>query len=771
MHPEQQKPVTNRRLRLSIHGMVQGVGFRPYVYRLAQSTGLSGYVRNDLGGATVEVQGDSAAVDAFVNRLPEELPPLAAIWDVTAEELSPTLEHVFRIVPSHSEGRTEAVVVPDMGTCADCAREVVEPHDRRYEYPFTNCTNCGPRYTILQCLPYDRPNTSMSSFTMCQLCQREYDDPSDRRFHAQPNACPTCGPQLCLSDRTGAPLPGDPLREAARALHSGSVVAVKGLGGFHLAVDATNPRAVRTLRERKHRWEKPMAVMAPNLVAVRRFAVADKDAEMLLLSAQKPIVLLRKVQPFPLAEDVSPRNRKVGVMLPYTPLHLLLMRHGFLAIVLTSGNLSEEPIACENEEAFHRLGQIADLFLLHDRNIVTRCDDSVVSVTPGGPMVMRRSRGMVPAPLPLPTIAPPLLAVGGELKNAVCLARGTQAFMSQHIGDLHGRAAMTFFRETIEKLTNVLQIRPELVVHDLHPDYLSTVWAKEESGLPTWGVQHHHAHVLSCLAENGTLAPAVGLAMDGAGYGEDGTTWGAEALLVRGSLYERVGRFTHVVLPGGDRAAKEPWRMAIAYLHLLGLPPADSLAKLAGGKEKIEAIWGLLDEPARFPVASSCGRLFDAVAALTGVRGHNRYEGQAPMELEAVAVAPSSLPSQPPYRATLSESSGGWVVAQEELVLGVLHDIERGRDLAEISWRFHVSLAYTLASLAASVCEQTGIGTVALTGGCFHNEILSWHVANLLKPAGLTVLVHRNVPAGDGGEALGQAVAGALQHVEARTSA
>jgi hydrogenase maturation protein HypF len=744
--------------------MVQGVGFRPYVYRLARSFALTGMVRNDMAGACIEVEGDAARLEAFIDALLRQPPPLASLWSVECEEIELAGSDTFSIITSNAEGVAEAPVLPDSGTCDDCRREIVSPSDRRYGYPFTNCTNCGPRYTILEQLPYDRPNTSMSSFVMCPLCQREYDDPSDRRFHAQPNACGRCGPRLSLVGRTGDALAGDPIEEAARALRQGKVVAVKGLGGFHLAADATDQRAVSLLRERKHRWEKPMAVMAPDLQSVRRFARVDGAAEALLVSPQKPIVLLPKTRPFPLAEGVSPRNAKIGVMLPYTPLHVLLTGEGFLALVLTSGNLSEEPISYRNDEALERLGGIADLFLLHDREIVTRCDDSVVSSTPRGPVVLRRSRGMVPAPLPLPAEALPLLAVGGELKSTVCLARGTQAFMSQHIGDLHGRAAMAFFRETVRKLGGVLRLRPELVVHDLHPDYLSTVWAREESGLPTLSVQHHHAHVLACMAEHGLTEPVVGLAMDGAGYGSDGTTWGAEALLVQGASFQRLGRFRHVALPGGDRAAREPWRMALSYLHLLGHPPLDLLAGMAGGREKVDAIAALLQTSKKLPVASSCGRLFDAVAALLGVRGRNNYEGQAPMELEAAAGdAPCSW-SDPPYVADLAEQDGCWIVAQEQLVDGVLEDVRRGRSNAEASRNFHAALANALSCLAVRVCEQTGVRTVALTGGCFHNELLSAAVAELLRRARIMVLEHRNVPAGDGGIALGQALAGALAH-------
>jgi hydrogenase maturation protein HypF len=752
-----------RRLRITVRGLVQGVGFRPYVYRLATSLGLSGLVRNDLGGATVEVEGDLELVKTFQRRLTAELPPLAAVWDTESEAMEPAGVAGFSIVDSQASGIVEAAVLPDIATCPDCAREILDPRDRRHRYAFTNCTNCGPRYTIIRCLPYDRSNTSMSAFSMCPLCQREYDDPSDRRFHAQPNACPVCGPRLQLVDRRGKESPGDPIAEAARALRKGLVVAVKGLGGFHLAVDAAQEDAVAMLRARKHRWEKPLGVMAAGLDSVGVFAVLDDAAASLLLSPQKPIVLLPKREPFPLAEGVSPRNRKVGVMLPYTPVHILLMQHGFAAIVLTSGNLSEEPIACEHQDAFQRLGGIADLFLIHDRDILTRCDDSVVSSTPQGPRVVRRSRGMVPAPLPLPVRAPHLAAVGGELTNALCLTRGTQAFMSQHIGDLHGRPAMEFFRETYRKMAALLRIEPELVAHDMHPDYLSTVWAREESGIPTRAVQHHHAHVLACMAEHGFTEPVLGLAMDGAGYGPDGTTWGAEALLVTGASFQRVGRFRYVPLPGGDQAAREPWRMALAYVHLLNRRAPEQLVGMAGTEEKVTTLTRLLTMPGRFPVASSCGRLFDAVAAVTGLRGQNRYEGQAPMELEAAAHALRPLSPAPPYTASIQRDADCWIVAQEDLFQGVLDDIDRGIALAEISMRFHVSLAHTLASLACTICKESAVGSVALTGGCFQNEILSSLTARLLEEAGLDVLEHRNVPAGDGGIALGQAMAAALE--------
>lgn len=771
-----------RRERFRVRGVVQGVGFRPFVYRTACREGLVGFVRNDGAGVTIEAQGAPPALDAFASALEVEAPPLALVRSVRRDAVEGLgSEDAFRIATSEAGAGRDTLVSPDIATCDDCLKELADPADRRFAYPFLNCTHCGPRFTIIADVPYDRPSTAMRAFAMCPACQAEYDDPGDRRFHAQPTACPACGPHVRLLAPDGAPLAtDDPIQFAAARLREGSVVAVKGLGGYHLACDGASEAAVATLRERKGRDEKPFAVMTPDLTTLRSFAEVDDREASLLVSRARPIVLVRKRRPIalgeaptrgaPLADAVSPRNGWIGAMLPYTPLHHLLLQAFGGPLVMTSGNRSDEPIIHDDGEAVRALGPIADLLLVHDRPILVRADDSVMRLVGGVPRHLRRSRGFVPMPVFLTRAgARAVLATGAELKGAICLTRGDQAFPGQHLGDLKYAETMDFFEESVAHLTRILDARPALVVHDAHPDYLGTRWARERSGLPTLAVQHHHAHVLSCLAENGHDAPAVGLALDGTGYGLDGTVWGGEVLVVDGLAMERVAHAKPLPLPGGDRVAEEPWRMAVAALHdAFGAGALDGLADLpplavppAG---RVRGVRALLDGPmaGRLPRSSGLGRLFDAVAALVGVRQVVRYEGQAPLELEA-AAGEADLDAAAPYPWEVREAEGRRVLDFAATVRGIVADFRAGHSVAALSGRFHRTVVEAFAEAARRAARDAGVAHVALTGGVFQNHLVLSAMTRRLERGGLRVLTHAQVPANDGGISLGQAWAGILE--------
>ena len=639
-----------QRLRVRVEGTVQGVGFRPFVYRLATELRLGGWVLNDSRGVLIEAEGERGSLDALLERLRTEAPPLAVVERIVDEALAPTGEMDFRITESADGGEAEAAVSPDVATCEDCLGELFDPDDRRHRYPFTNCTNCGPRFTIVRGVPYDRPLTTMASFEMCELCRAEYEDPLDRRFHAQPNACPVCGPSLRLVDRAGRSLAEGneaSLEAAALALAEGRILAVKGLGGYHLACRADDEAVVGELRARKHREDKPFALMAPSAEAVLELVDLDDAAGALLTSRERPIVLAPRRRDAPVARSVAPTSRELGVMLPYSPLHHLLLADSGAVLVMTSANVSDEPIAYRDEEALERLARIADLFLIHDRPIETRTDDSVVRVVSDRPLFLRRSRGYVPRDLPLETPRP-ILACGAELKNTFCLAKGERAWVGHHIGDLKNYETLRSFTEGIEHFEALFAVEPELVAHDLHPEYLSTKYALERAGVETVGVQHHHAHLAATLAEHGERGPAVGAIFDGTGYGTDGTVWGGELLLGDCRDFERGGHLHPVRMPGGERAIKQPWRMACSWLlETLGRePPLPPLL----AERVSEAEWSKVAELAgsglASPLTSSAGRLFDAVAALCGIRSEVNYEGQAAVELEA-AAAPAVRDSYP----------------------------------------------------------------------------------------------------------------------------
>jgi hydrogenase maturation protein HypF len=751
------------RRRIDVSGIVQGVGFRPYVYRLAKARALGGYVRNTSAGVTIELEGPKESVEKFVTELSKYVPALAHIRDVQESALPCIGEHEFSILESDRAERVRAFISPDVAICDDCLGELFDPCNRRYGYPFINCTNCGPRFTIVQNVPYDRPYTTMAKFRMCPACQSEYNHPGDRRFHAQPIACWECGPQPELLDSNGKLIAcQDPIAEAGGRLRDGQIVAIKGLGGFHLAVDATNAAAVGLLRSRKHRFEKPFAVMVPDLTEAKSLCVVDNVAALALESPERPIVVLRKRQPEEIAEQVAPCCRDLGLFLPYTPLHHLLFRTGhFQAIVMTSGNLSEEPIVIANDEVVERLNGIADFFLCHNRDILWRCDDSVVKSTTTKVRQVRRSRGYVPVPVFLGENAPPILAVGGELKNTICLINGREAFLSQHVGDLENLETYRFFQDVIEHLERILEIDPQIIACDLHPHYLSTKWAVGQKERKLMLVQHHHAHIASCMAENRLEGPVIGLALDGTGLGTDGHVWGGEVLLVTYANFTRAARFDYVPMPGGSKAIREPWRMAVAYLahHYgreflnLSVPFVQNL-----DESQLEAVLRMVERGVNCPRTSSCGRLFDAVAALTGVRQEVSYEGQAAIELE-MNLTGSVGDGLYPFDLRGSEDS--WIIETRPLFDAMVADLKQDIPSQEISGRFHRGLVEVFVRLANQLRDETQLDRVCLSGGTFQNSFLLENLQALLESHGFRVFSHSEVPCGDGGLSLGQAMVAA----------
>lgn len=763
------------RSQAQVKGVVQGVGFRPFVYNLARGLGLTGWVTNTAAGVELAVQGPPEAVEEFFSRLISQAPPLADIHAVHQREIAPEPGESEFVIQASQAGKRSTLISPDVAVCEACLAEMNDPGDRRHGYAFINCTHCGPRYTIIEDLPYDRPQTTMRAFTLCPGCQAEYEDPTDRRFHAQPNACPVCGPRLWLADAAGRELDEpQPIAAAAQALAAGQVLAVKGLGGFHLAVDAKNPAAVERLRSRKHREEKPLAVMVAGLASASALAELDDDSAQALSSRERPIVLAPLRPGSGLAPGVAPGNRLLGLMLPYTPLHHLLMaeakRHGMDALVMTSGNISDEPICLNNEEAVCRLGgsaprgAIADLMLLHDRDIYLRSDDSVVRVVDGALRQMRRSRGFVPSPLILrvelaPPECPPILAVGGHQKNTLCLLRGREAFVSQHVGDLDDLRTLEFFELTAGHLSRILEAKPKVVACDLHPDYLSSQWAARQ-GLPLVKVQHHHAHAVAVMAEHGLSGQVLGLSLDGTGYGDDGTVWGGELLLAGLAGYSRLGRLRPFSLPGGEAAVKEPWRVGLALLvDALGLEEAAKLdlALIRIHGDKLELVGKMMERGLNTPRTSSMGRLFDGVAALCGLRFAVAYEGQAAVELEQAM----ERPSDEGYDFSLREDGGLLELDWASVVEEIATDVMAGADAARVSARFHAGLLSWLSAWVLAGAESCGLGRVCLGGGCFMNAALLAGLPPLLEAAGLEAYSAAQAPSNDGGLSLGQAVAAA----------
>lgn len=752
------------RRRVRVTGTVQGVGFRPFVYRHAVALGLTGFVLNDSEGVLLEVEGPAEHLDELCRLLVEAPPPLARVTGVQATPLPASGDELaFEIVASTGAGTPEAPVSIDTATCQACLAEVEDPRDRRHRYPFTNCTDCGPRYTIVTGVPYDRPATTMASFTMCGPCQAEYDDPTDRRFHAQPNACPACGPslRLCLPDGTTTEVGDAALDAAAALLRTGATVAVKGLGGFHLACDATDPDAVALLRRRKARDDKPFAVLVADLDAARALCELDDAAAAALCSPGRPIVLAPRRPGTPVAPGVAPGLPDLGVLLPYTALHHLLLAEVGRPLVLTSGNASDEPIAHTDDDALARLGPLSDALLTHDRPIHIRCDDSVVRASGGSVQVVRRSRGMVPEPLVLPRPARrPLLAVGAELKSTITVAKASTLTASHHIGDLEHLAAHQSFLQAIDHLCHLAGVRPEVVAHDLHPEYLSTKIAVELD-LPAIPVQHHHAHIASCLAEHGRAGPVLGIAFDGTGLGPDGTLWGGELLVADLDGYQRVGHLAPVALPGGTAAIREPWRMAVAWAQAaLGADAAARVgASLDGDPARVAAVTELATS-GRAPTTTSAGRLFDAVAALLGVRATVTYEAQAAIELEALArsrprAGTATYPLEQRWLADML------VLDPAPLIATVIGEREAGTPLADVAAGFHEGLGRATAAAAIELAGRHRLDCVALSGGVFQNSRLTAIVAGALADAGLEVLTHHLVPCNDGGISVGQAAVAA----------
>ncbi|MDY6877221.1 MAG: carbamoyltransferase HypF [Chloroflexota bacterium] len=820
------------RKAISVRGVVQGVGFRPFVYRLAHEHRLKGWVLNHSGGVEIEVEGSGDALALFVRDLKAQAPPLARIEGIKVADAPPVGYPAFEIRHSVAEemsgsGVTPPLLIsPDIATCPDCLRELLDPTDRRYRYPFTNCTNCGPRFTIIADIPYDRPLTTMRDFALCPQCQAEYDDPLDRRFHAQPNACPICGPHvwlvsssrfqasgsnLALDTRSRAsdgtpPLvekseTDDVVAQAACLLQAGAILAIKGLGGFHLACDATNKVAVRTLRERKKRPAKPLAVMMTTLEEIKQHCWVSEEEERLLASPQCPIVLLPWKPESGVSRLVAPRNNYLGVMLPYTPLHHVLLRDSGQPLVMTSGNLSEEPIARDNDEAVRRLAHLADYFLLHNRDIYARYDDSVWFVPsreetrffPKNPVSLpqpiRRSRGYAPFPVKLPFRVGQILACGAELKNTFCVTRDEYAFLSQHIGDMENLETLTHFETTIELYKRLFRIEPEIVAYDMHPEYLSTKYAKSQastlqspisnlhSQIP---IQHHHAHIASCLADNGWSpddGSVIGVAWDGTGYGTDGRIWGGEFLVADYHGFRRVAHLEYLPMAGGEAAIRNPYRLASGYSYALtGVPPSippqvgregltcPGVGRGAGGggragEEELRIIQQQIDKEINCPQTSAGGRLFDAVSALLGIRERVTYEAQAAIELEMAAQIPNPKPPIPNgYPFGVEEGEDGTVIRLRLLFEALLADRRDGVAVGEMAYCFHVTVAEMMRAVCERIAGETGLRTVALSGGCFQNRLLLTLVVPRLQEAGLGVLLHRQVPCNDGGIALGQAV-------------
>ncbi|MBA7505157.1 Carbamoyltransferase HypF [subsurface metagenome] len=763
---------------ISVFGVVQGVGFRPFVYGLATKHNLKGWVCNTSEDVKIEIAGEAEAIEQFKLELQTKAPPLARIESIAISYHSPIGYKSFEIRSSIAEEGKYQLISPDIATCQACLSELLDPDNRRYRYPFTNCTNCGPRFTIIEDMPYDRPKTTMRYFQMCHQCQEEYDNPLDRRFHAQPNACSKCGPKVELVDAQGKPVASpDTIATASQFLKEGKIVAIKGLGGFLLACDASNETAVKTLRERKKRWFKPLAIMVTNMEEVKRHCYVSPEEEKLLTSPQSPIVLMKWKDESSVSREIAPNLAYLGIMLPYTPLHHILLRDTQLPLVMTSGNLSEEPIAKDNDEALRRLKGIADYFLIHNRDIYSRYDDSVAIVERGTNQLVRRARSYAPYPITLPFKTKQVLGCGAEMKNTFCLTRDNYAFLSQHIGDMENMETLEHFGNTISLYKRLFRIEPEIVAHDLHPDYLATKYAQElsKSGPKLIPVQHHHAHIASCMADNGLQSAVIGVAFDGTGMGADEHIWGGEFLVADCKSFSRLGHLEYLPLPGGDAAIKRPYRTAIGYiLSLLG---EDALRRLTFTEQvsegEAEIIKRQIERGLNSPLTSSMGRLFDAVSALIGIRGKIDYEGQAAVELEMAAYAchceerDSSLTlgtssaisnDNESYPYSITKDRGMRVITLRDLLQAIVEDLKQGSSKARISVKFHNTVAQMTNEMCQLIADETGINQVALSGGVFQNRLLLNKTASLLEKSSFQVFTHKQVPCNDGGISLGQAV-------------
>jgi hydrogenase maturation protein HypF len=746
------------RRHIIIEGIVQGVGFRSFVHRLATQNGLAGFVLNNAGGIIMEVEGDPATLDNFLGSLRETCPPLAWIDRIACGVLPLKQETTFDIAASDVSEERRALIPPDTPTCDACLAELFDRKNRRFEYPFINCTNCGPRFTIIKDIPYDRERSTMSAFPMCSECQREFQNPNDRRFHAQANACADCGPNVRLIDCKGrAVSDGDPIRTSAALLQEGAIIAVKGLGGYHLACDAFNDDAVGRLRSKKRRAEKPFALMASDLENIGPICFIDSTEESLLRSSSRPIVLLRKRQLNRIPDQVAPGQDFLGVMLPYTPLHHLLLKAANQTLVMTSGNLSEEPICYRDEEALDQLGQVADYFLVHNRPIHVRCDDSVIRNLDGRELIIRRARGYAPRPISLSkSFAKPVLACGAQLKSTFCLGKERYAFLSHHIGDMENYETFTSFAEGVEHFKRLFDISPAIVAHDLHPQYLSTKYTLELKGVTRVAVQHHHAHIASCMAEHGLEGPVIGVAFDGLGYGADGAIWGGEFFTATLGHYERWGHFRYIPLAGGDTAIRQPLRSALAYLgDALSTDPVS--LRLPGWEgippSKLSLVQAMIRQGINTVPTSACGRLFDAVASILGIRHEVNYEGQAAIELEMAA----GKGIESGYAFNVSQDRC-WEIDFRPAITNIIDEIKEGEAISSIAAKFHNTVVRVIIEVCRRLRERAGLSQVCLSGGTFQNIYLLEHVIPRLRDLGFEVFRNTQVPANDGGISLGQAV-------------
>jgi len=751
-------------VHINVRGIVQGVGFRPFVYQLAVKYNLKGWVCNTSEDVKIEVEGQAEYIEQFLVALQEQTPPRASIERITTTRCPPARYETFEIRHSVAEEGKYQLISPDIATCQDCLKEILDPEDRRYRYPFTNCTNCGPRFTIIKDIPYDRPLTTMNPFQMCPECQAEYDNPLNRRFHAQPNACPKCGPRLELVDNQGNSIDStDAIATTSQLLREGKIVAIKGLGGFLLACDATNQVAVNLLRQRKIRPSKPLAIMVASIEEAKNHCCVSDEEEKLLNSPQSPIVLLRWKDDSSISPVVAPNLKYLGLMLPYTPLHHILLRETGLPLVMTSGNLSEEPIAKDNGEALRRLNGIADYFLMHDREIYASYDDSVTMVERGDTQLVRRARCYAPYPIHLPFKSQQILACGAEEKNTFCLMRDNYAFTSQHIGDMENLETVEHFENTISLYKSLFRIEPNIIAHDLHPEYLSTKYAKElavtSDNIRLVPVQHHHAHIVSGMVDNGVNTPVIGVSLDGTGYGSDGNIWGGEFLAADYHGFTRMAHLEYLPLPGGAAAIKKPYRIAISYL--LTLLGEDTLKQNLPFLEKIDKaeiaiIRKQLEQKLNSPLNSSCGRLFDMVSALINIRGIIDYEAQAAIGLEMFASDEANETKYYPF--SIIEQDSISIVKLADLLSAILHDLQNNVTQATIAARFHNTVAQMIATLCQTISHKTGITQVVLSGGVFQNRLLLRKAISLLEDNRFTVFTHRQVPCNDGGISLGQAV-------------
>ncbi|MGB9681368.1 MAG: carbamoyltransferase HypF [bacterium] len=735
---------------LSVYGVVQGVGFRPFIYKLAKEYHLNGWVLNTSSSVEIEIEGKPEDIEGFISDIKRKSPPLARIEKISIEEVKPNNYSDFVIKESKKDLGYQ-LISPDIATCDECLKELFSPNNRRYLYPFINCTNCGPRFTIIKDIPYDRKNTTMERFKMCKDCEKEYGDPMNRRFHAQPNACPVCGPKVWLE---GIEIE-DPISETIRLLKEGMIVAIKGLGGFHLACDATNNDAVKKLRERKHRPSKPFAVMMKDIETVRLYCELQEEEERLMRSPQCPIVLLRLKDRRNISTFVAPNNNYLGVMLPYTPLQHIILREFPNPLIMTSGNLSEEPICQDNDEAIKRLKDIAEYFLLNNRDIYSRYDDSVVSVVDGNIQMIRRARGYAPSPIKLPFSLPSVLACGGELKNTFCLTKENYAFVSQHIGDLENIETLKHFINTIELYKRLFRIEPKVIACDMHPDYLSTRYAQNLSKeIPVIPVQHHYAHVASCMAENGLAESVIGIAMDGSGYGLDGNVWGGEFMIADYSGFSRIAHFEYLPMPGGELAIRKPYRLAIGYLYRLfgEIPNLPSLQDIP--QEELDIIKDQVDKGINTPITSSLGRLFDAVSSILNVCKKVDYEGQAAVELEMIG---ENLSTESHYKWDIERLNGEFIVKIKPLLEEIVEEINKV-PIEKISAKFHNTIALIILDMARIIREESRINSIVISGGCFQNKTLLRKTIKNLEKERFKVFLHSQVPCNDGGISLGQAV-------------